>query len=52
MQNMGKLILGAVALTLLPLMAVQLICLPTLPAPLQIFGKSGAVILLESVRLA
>ena len=48
----GKLILGAVALTVLPLMAVQLICLPALPAPLQIFGKSGAVILLESVRLA
>ena len=43
---------GAAVLTLLPLMAVQLICLPDLPAPLQIFGKSGAVILLESVRLA
>ena len=48
----AKLILTAAALTLLPLLAVQKLSLPALPAPLQIFGKSGTVVLLESVRLA
>jgi hypothetical protein len=49
---MRKLILTAAALTVLPLLAVQQICLPVLPAPHQIFERSGGVILLESVRLA
>jgi hypothetical protein len=52
---MLKLILGAAALTALPLLAFQqfgLPTLPTLPAPVQLLGKSGRVVLLESVRLA
>jgi hypothetical protein len=49
---MLKLILGAAMLTILPLLAVQQLGLPALPAPVQLFGESGRVIILESVRLA
>jgi hypothetical protein len=52
MNTMLKLILSAAALTALPIVAAHQLCLPALPAPVQIFGKSGGVILLESVRLA
>jgi hypothetical protein len=48
---MRNLILGAAALTLLPLLAATRLCLPDLPAPVHLFGKTGAVIMLESVRL-
>jgi hypothetical protein len=48
---MRKLILGAAALTALPLLASNLICLPALPEPVQLFGLSGGVILLDTVRL-
>jgi hypothetical protein len=48
---MRKLILGAGALTILPLLASRLICLPALPEPVQLLG-TGGVVLLESVRLA
>ncbi len=48
---MRKLILGAAALTALPLIASRLICLPALPEPVQLFGVSGSIILVDSVRL-
>ena len=49
---MRKLILAAAALTALPILALQQYGLPALPAPVQLFGRSGGVVLLESVRLA
>ena len=49
---MRKLILGAAVLTVLPLLAFSQIRMPALPEPVQLLGKSGRVILLESVRLA
>jgi hypothetical protein len=50
-SSMRRLILGAAALTALPLIASNLICLPVLPEPVQLFGVSGGLILLEAVRL-
>ena len=49
---MGRLILGAALLTALPLLALQHLRLPALPDPVAIFGSTGGMILLESVRLA
>ena len=48
---MRKLILGAAALTALPLLTSQLICLPALPEPVHLLSKGSGVVLLETVRL-
>jgi hypothetical protein len=48
---MRRLILGAAVLTALPLLASHRFALPALPEPVHLLGQSGALILIESVRL-
>lgn len=49
---MRRLILGAAALTALPLLAFQALNLPELPAPVELPSVKGGMVILETIRLA